>query len=152
LVTGIFCEPFSAANAIAALLRRGFADHDIHAVGVLEGHAPAVSEFLLAIGLPSDVAAFYSDCFDDGAVLLMVHVDRARRKKKIANIPLAALKLSLVIFYCFIDVPYLYLIYTSSFVSLIAVALMVREGGAFPAGNSAAGVAVPRPVSEGISS
>ncbi|HZE83442.1 MAG TPA: hypothetical protein VE035_03995, partial [Puia sp.] len=74
------------------------------------------------------------------------------RKKKIANIPLAALKLSLVIFYCFIDVPYLYLIYTSSFVSLIAVALMVREGGAFPAGNSAAGVAVPRPVSEGISS
>ena len=62
LVTGIFCEPFSAASAIAGLLRSGFADHDIQAVGVLEGHAPAVSEFLLAIGLPSDVAAFYSEC------------------------------------------------------------------------------------------
>ena len=84
LVTGIFWEPFSAANAIAALLRRGFADHDIHAVGVLEGHAPAISEFLLAIGLPSDVAAFYSECFDDGAVLLMVRVDPGHRKKKIA--------------------------------------------------------------------
>ena len=85
LVTAIFCEPFSVASAIAGLLRSGFADRDIHAVGVLEGHTPAVSEFLLAIGLPSDVAAFYSDCFDYGAVLLMVHVDRARRKKKIAT-------------------------------------------------------------------
>jgi hypothetical protein len=46
LVTGIFCEPFSAANAIAALLRRGFADHDIHAVGVLEGHAPGCQRVL----------------------------------------------------------------------------------------------------------
>jgi hypothetical protein len=84
LVTGVFCELFSAANAIAGLLRSGFADCDIHAVGVLEGHTPAVSEFLIAIGLPSDVAAFYSECFDDGAVLLMVRVDPGHRKKKIA--------------------------------------------------------------------
>jgi hypothetical protein len=49
-----------------------------------------------------------------------------RRRRVIANIPLAALKISLVVFYCFIDVPYLYLLYTSSFVSLIAVALLVR--------------------------
>jgi len=81
LVTAIFCEPFSVASAIAGLLRSGFADRDIHAVGVLEGHTPAVSEFLIAIGLPSDVAAFYSECFDDGAVLLMVRVDPALRKK-----------------------------------------------------------------------
>ncbi|HMH21850.1 MAG TPA: hypothetical protein VK563_08740 [Puia sp.] len=51
------------------------------------------------------------------------------KKRKIANLPLAALKLSLVIFYSFIDVPYLYLIYTSSFVSLIIVVLMAREEG-----------------------
>ena len=44
-----------------------------------------------------------------------------------ANIPLAALKISLVVFYCFIDVPYQYLFYTSSFVSLIALALLMRE-------------------------
>jgi hypothetical protein len=44
-----------------------------------------------------------------------------------ANLPLATLKLTLVVFYCFIDVPYLYLFYTSSFVSLIAVTLALRE-------------------------
>ncbi|HEV9035286.1 MAG TPA: hypothetical protein VGQ51_01645, partial [Puia sp.] len=50
-----------------------------------------------------------------------------RRKRRATNLPLAALKLTLVIFYCFIDVPYLYLFYTSSFVSLIAVTLAVPE-------------------------
>jgi hypothetical protein len=44
-----------------------------------------------------------------------------------ANLPLAALKISLVFFYCFIDVPYLYLFYTSSFVSLIVVTLAFRD-------------------------
>lgn len=48
-------------------------------------------------------------------------------KTKIVNIPLAALKISLVVFYCFIDVPYLYLFYTSSFVSLIILVLALRE-------------------------
>ena len=48
------------------------------------------------------------------------------KKKQLYNIPLAALKLSLVIFYCFIDVPYLYLFYTSSFVSLMIVVMLVR--------------------------
>jgi hypothetical protein len=47
--------------------------------------------------------------------------------RAIANIPLAALKLTLVVFYCFIDVPYLYLFYTSSFVSLIVITLLLRE-------------------------
>jgi hypothetical protein len=54
------------------------------------------------------------------------------RKAAIANVPLAGLKLSLVIFYCFIDVPYLYLFYTSSFVSLIALVLLIRETPAPP--------------------
>jgi hypothetical protein len=39
----------------------------------------------------------------------------------VQNIPLAILKLSLVIFFSFVDVPYLYLFYTSSFVSLVAI-------------------------------
>jgi hypothetical protein len=43
------------------------------------------------------------------------------------NVPLAALKLSLVVFYCFIDVPYLYLFYTSSVVSLLILAMALRE-------------------------
>lgn len=37
------------------------------------------------------------------------------------NIELAALKLSVVVVYTFIDVPYQYLFYTSSFISLIAI-------------------------------
>jgi hypothetical protein len=43
------------------------------------------------------------------------------------NLPLAVFKLSLVVFFSFIDVPYLYLFYTSSFVSLVAVAVFLRR-------------------------
>lgn len=64
-----------------------------------------------------------------GVPLLFIIICKWRSgKKKMANIPLAALKISLVVFYCFIDVPYLYLFYTSSFVSLIALTLLLREG------------------------
>ncbi|HXB35029.1 MAG TPA: hypothetical protein VNV35_16480, partial [Puia sp.] len=48
------------------------------------------------------------------------------------NVPLAVLKLSLVVFYCFIDVPYLYLFYTSSVVSLLILAMALRESPAIP--------------------
>jgi hypothetical protein len=54
-------------------------------------------------------------------------------RRRCNNIPLAALKLSLVVFYCFIDVPYLYLFYTSSLVSLIILALVIRDGRTEPA-------------------
>ncbi|HET6254415.1 MAG TPA: hypothetical protein VFE32_10090 [Puia sp.] len=57
----------------------------------------------------------------------------APSRPKFANIPLAALKLSLVVFYCFIDVPYLYLFYTSSLVSLIILTLAIRRPAAGPA-------------------
>ena len=57
----------------------------------------------------------------------LVFVIYGRRRRPSKNLPLAALKLTLVIFYCFIDVPYLYLFYTSSFVSLIAVTLVLSE-------------------------
>lgn len=43
------------------------------------------------------------------------------------NLPLVILKVAMVIFYTFIDVPYLYLYYTSSFVSLIAVTYFVVQ-------------------------
>jgi len=49
------------------------------------------------------------------------------KKKRVSNIALASLKISLVFFYNFIDVPYLYLFYTSSFVSLITVALLMQS-------------------------
>ena len=48
-----------------------------------------------------------------------------KRHADLHNIALAALKISLVIFYTFIDVPYLYLFYTSPFISCIIVAYWV---------------------------
>jgi hypothetical protein len=48
------------------------------------------------------------------------------------NIPLAVLKISLVVFYSFIDVPYQYLFYTSSFVSLLLVTLVIQGGASEP--------------------
>ena len=47
-----------------------------------------------------------------------------QKKRKLNNISLAALKFTLVIFYQFIDVPYGYLFYTSSFVSLIIAGIL----------------------------
>lgn len=52
---------------------------------------------------------------------------RDKKQFNIHNISLATLKLSLVIFYNFIDVPYLYLFYTSSFVSLIIAGYFVSR-------------------------
>lgn len=60
------------------------------------------------------------------------------KKKAMANIPLAILKISLVFFYSFIDVPYLYLFYTSSFVSLLLVTLVMRPMAGDPAEFTAA--------------
>jgi hypothetical protein len=51
-----------------------------------------------------------------------------RKRIQFNNVPLATIKISLVIFYNFIDVPYLYLFYTSTLVSLvIAMYLLGRK-------------------------
>jgi hypothetical protein len=50
-----------------------------------------------------------------------------QKKWKPRNINLACLKLSLLVFYQFIDVPYGYLFYTCSFVSLVFGAVILRE-------------------------
>ena len=44
----------------------------------------------------------------------------------LSNLPIAILKTALVIFYCMIDVPYLYLFYTSVFFSFIIVVMSLR--------------------------
>jgi hypothetical protein len=62
------------------------------------------------------------------AFVLIAHF--LKKKMKLLNIPLATLKISMVIFYNFIDVPYLYLFFTSSFVSLAMVVLFVRKNNA----------------------
>ncbi len=49
------------------------------------------------------------------------------------NLPLVILKLAMVIFYTFVDVPYLYLFYTSSYVSLIAITYFIMQEDEKPA-------------------
>jgi hypothetical protein len=50
-----------------------------------------------------------------------------QKKWKLQNINLACFKLSLLVFYQFIDVPYGYLFYTCSFVSMVIAAVILRE-------------------------
>jgi hypothetical protein len=62
-----------------------------------------------------------------GVPLIFILIAWTReRSRKLANLPLASLKISLVIFYNFLDVPYVYLMYTSSFVSLMMLASVLR--------------------------
>jgi len=75
LISAVFWEPFCAATAIETLLRSGFDDSDILALGILGGRAPDLFEFLSSTGLPSIEAAYYNDCFRDGAVLLLVYLE-----------------------------------------------------------------------------
>jgi len=51
-----------------------------------------------------------------------------KKRSNINNVLLATGKLSLVVFYSFIYVPYLYLFYTSSMVSLLIAAFLARNG------------------------
>lgn len=85
ITTGIFCEPFSAGSAIAALLESGFSELDIQAVGVLEGHGHAAAEMLLASGICCDDATLYSELFEDGALLVIVHLDEEGTKHRVAT-------------------------------------------------------------------
>lgn len=55
-------------------------------------------------------------------LFMLVIKYKNRHMNRYNNIALAALKLSIVVVYTFIDVPYQYLFYTSSFISLIAIA------------------------------
>jgi hypothetical protein len=51
----------------------------------------------------------------------------SKKQVILSNVPLAALKITLVVFYNFIDVPYAYLFYTSSFISLLMIASLLRQ-------------------------
>ena len=42
----------SAGSAVTALLRAGFPDSDVYAVGVLEGRTPDLRDFLNSLGIP----------------------------------------------------------------------------------------------------
>jgi hypothetical protein len=72
LISAAFWEAFTAASAAKALSRAGFADENIDVIGVLTGDAPDFSKFLASMGMPEGDAVYYNECFQDGAVLLLV--------------------------------------------------------------------------------
>lgn len=86
LVTGIFYEPFSAADAIHRLTESGFDDHEIDLLGVLSGRPPNLIWSLQNLGLTRDHADYCNACLSEGAVLVMVQIppSYASRKRKIA--------------------------------------------------------------------
>jgi hypothetical protein len=71
-ITAIFGDAFSAGSTVTALLCAGFPDTDVYAVGVLEGRAPDLRDFLDGLGIPGVDTVYYNNCFQDGAVLLIV--------------------------------------------------------------------------------
>lgn len=61
------------------------------------------------------------------AFIVICHIWSKIKKKHLWNIPLASLKFTVVIVCTFIDVPYQYLFYTSSFISLLMITIALRK-------------------------
>ena len=81
LVTAVFCEIFSAADAVRALGHSGFEEQDIELIGVLSGHTPDLFWFLVGMGIPADQAEYYNARFEEGAILVMVRTLPVHRKQ-----------------------------------------------------------------------
>lgn len=58
--------------------------------------------------------------------IVVCHVWANKKNRQLMNIPLACLKFTIVIVCTFIDVPYQYLFYTSSFISLLMITIALR--------------------------
>jgi len=90
--------------------------------------------FWLSLGFakffgPAKTAILHTTLIIVSFVIPVVFVSVCLRLKKrinLNNIPLGALKIAVIFFYNFIDVPYLYLFYTSSFISLISVVILTQ--------------------------
>ena len=81
-ITGIFWEALSAGAAVTELLREGFPDADVYVVGVLTGSAPDLRDFLANLGIPTADAVYFNNCFQDGAVLLIIRIQAPRDERK----------------------------------------------------------------------
>jgi hypothetical protein len=86
VLTGLFWDTFGVADAIAALMRGGFSEYEIDALGVLCGRAPDLTDLLFSMGVERERAIFYNDCFADGAMLLIVCTKPGRRARNALNI------------------------------------------------------------------
>lgn len=81
-VSAVFCELFTATNAVRALSDQGFEESDVDVVGALNGRVPELACFLRETGVPSEQVSYYENCFEEGAVLVVVHVKQSTRKRR----------------------------------------------------------------------
>lgn len=85
-VTAIFWEGVSLGESVARLLRAGFSDSDIYAVGVLAGSAPDFTDFFASLGIPMMDLVYFNQCFEDGAIVLIVRSRTARDKRRAQDV------------------------------------------------------------------
>ena len=82
VISALFCELFTAVNALQALNEAGLEDSDLELIGVLAGGIPDLTGFLSKTGVPGEHAAYYQTCFEDGGVLILVHARQPALQKK----------------------------------------------------------------------
>lgn len=82
VISAVFCELFTATNAVRALNQVGFDDSDVEVVGILAGRVPDLTGFLYETGLPLEHTSYYRACLEDGGVLVIVRARQLARKKK----------------------------------------------------------------------
>ena len=85
-VSSLFWDGFEAAQAIADLAQSGFATEDVSAFGTFTGRIPNLDRCLLAMGLTPSESAYFAECFDEGAVLLVVHVHEIEQRNAAARL------------------------------------------------------------------
>lgn len=86
MISAIFWEGLSAGGAVSALLKLGISDEDVYAVGVLSGAAPDFGELLDSVGVSAGDAAYYRECFQDGAILVVVHAQSSAERRRALEI------------------------------------------------------------------
>ena len=82
VISAVFCELFTATNAVRALNQVGFEDIDVEVVGILAGRVPDLTGFFYETGVPLEHFSYYRACLEDGGVLVIVHARRLARKRK----------------------------------------------------------------------
>jgi hypothetical protein len=85
-VSSLFWDGFEAARAIADLAQCGIAAEDVSAFGTFIGRIPNLDNCLLAMGLTPSESAYFAECFDEGAILLVVHVHQVEQRNDAARL------------------------------------------------------------------
>jgi len=85
-VSSLFWDGFEVAQAIADLAQSGFAAEDVSAFGTFAGRIPNLDRCLLEMGLTPSETAYFVECFDEGALLLVVRARKPQQRHVAARL------------------------------------------------------------------